>query len=265
MTNSCVVNPILDYCNIIKNKRFTYSALIRINNKIVVCERNNSFVFNKISEAILRHIVLNEQINPNYHTDLLRHLLKYEKQIILNIIRRARYFLFSQFDILVEQKFDGRMDVYKNVREIIHNFKDIIKVKRYYNNYENYFLIAWYVHKMDIKLSINPEDKNNLFILPGGRMEKCDKGLYFNTIKREVGEEISLDLSNTKYKIGNVYHVKIWDEVIKESFTNYVFVVDIVGDYKFNRVKYNNEIRGIRWLECDDEEAFLENIFLVYE
>lgn len=221
-----IYNNILDL-----DKNTSVVAILKLNNKYLLCERSTSFIMDKIFDYIYKLISLDYKFNFiflfNYFSEkdvyYINYYIEKYKTLILN--------------------FDNDIQKFKN----LPYFKFIKKIKRYFNVKDYKYIqiiVAYYVFKYKIKLK--PNYKIHNYILPGGHCKQSENiidGLY-----REIKEETNLNLYKLKHEIFDIYKIRVFDNIIRKEFLNIIFCINLDKTLDSNSINLkSNEVDKFSW------------------
>jgi 8-oxo-dGTP pyrophosphatase MutT (NUDIX family) len=194
-------NIMHEICKDINELYITYnSIIITKDNKIVLCIRRLSFYASYIIH------ILNRDLK---HFDMKK-FIKCLKKLNLKEFASFYYTLYSQNYINIKKYISNE------VYEFICNFKDVEPFLVFPSNlFKLYPKLIGKLVKILIEFSTNKLIlyNTNSVILPGGKQESIDE-TPFNVLKRELREELNLDICNIKY-LNEFYEFKALDENIK--------------------------------------------------
>lgn len=227
------------------SKSTSVCCILILRNKIILCEKYNSFVFFKLSWLISSFILFKKKIiDPLKYIDAL--LLK-EKLIINRILKNKE--LLRIFNSMITR---NNAKSYIDLEELVYIFTNKLKMNKTRNSV-NYFLISYFIFMNNIKLNIN-KSSNKLFVFPGGHIKENES--IINTLKREVKEETNITLENQSYD--EVYYVEIYDRLVKKVYSNIIFYLEINNKFKF---KSNEEIKRVKMYNFISIKDSIEKVF----
>lgn len=257
----------------LKNKTTSYNAfIITKDKKILCCERQDSFYWTYLVQKF-----------NNYNFYL------YKK--ILNIVKSLLLEEFLAFYIYFYHDKDMSKLIFLRYKSIINSqFCNIEKIKEKILLLKKSNINFEYINQTygsELKTIFNeflnyqlPLNLHQNLILPGGRKNHEDLN-FFNILKREIKEELNINVDEAEIKILNnnyefcnyniksdiepfYIYIRIYDKILNTYFDNICVIVNL--NINFSDIKFilNKEIKKLFYINYNINKNFDKKKFILF-